>query len=87
VAIEIPNEHGACVTHYISKTEEPPEEYDSRFDIPGTVVQRFNLKGIGLPTHPLAPYLDDEKPKPKRRTVPSVSDWGDYTLIEKAEAL
>ena len=85
--VEIPNEYGACITHHVALTQEPPEVYDSRFDVPGTVVQRFNLKGIGLPTHTLAPYLDPKPPKKRLREVMSVSNWDDYDIIEKIEAL
>lgn len=48
VPIELPNELAACATHYVAIHKEPPEVYDSRFDVPGTVVARFNLKGIGM---------------------------------------
>lgn len=85
--IEIPNEHAACITHHVALTQVPPEPFDSRFDVPGTVVQRFNAKDIGLPTHTLAPYLNSPRKKRPMRDVMSESDWSDYDLFDKLEAL
>ena len=55
--------------------------------LPGTVVARFNMKGIGLPTHLLAPYLKPKKKRRRERDVMSQSDWGDFDILDKIEAL